>query len=75
MVSPVRVRVTPLLFSSILQVKRHSIEKGLSVRKALTTMIFLLGDLANDFDGIPHMEAFKECCPDQWGQTFLRGGG
>ena len=45
------------------------------MRKALTTMIFLLGDLANDFDGIPHMEAFKECCLDQWGQTFLRGGG
>jgi hypothetical protein len=35
----------------------------------------LLGDRAKDFDGIPHVEAFKECCPDQWGQTFLRGGG
>ena len=31
------------------------------MRKALKAMIFLLGDLANDFDGIPHMEAFKEC--------------
>jgi hypothetical protein len=35
----------------------------------------LLGDRAKDFDGILHVEALKECCPDQWDQTFLRGDG
>ena len=35
----------------------------------------LPGDRAIDFEGIPHVEASKECCPEQWGQIFLRGGG